>query len=629
MTDAVRELFDLLVRKDQSGSDYTGTVTSIEGKVAHVQFDGATITDTPVALSIGAKKGDAVRVRVADGRAWLIGNDTAPPNDSSEVASGLKVTNDNLSATSTQLRSLAAEYGVFNTVVTQKLTAHQAVIDELDATYANITLANIDTANINTAKVKDLFTEVGLIRDAVISGAKITGYLDAVKINAASIDAGTLSVDRLVIRGTTESLVYAINNISGALQSQSVDTINGEVLTDRTILADKIVTHSITANEITAENIVGLGGWINLAQGTFNYGADKLVWDGSVLSVDGVINTTSGSIGGWTITSNSLKSDGNTINPNAASLLLKSGDDGEISVSNRTYGESRIKYDGIHTYNSDSEHTVIRGSTVTVYTSGSTVPGTKYKATLRHNGLTFTDTTNSVTKITLDATTGAGTFSATTKVANNYPIFQLEHSSGPQARFMVSSTGIWQGLWSNGYYDGTTLTSDGKWFLFRDNNNHVRSECYMYPKNTDGTERIPIGTSPTAGSKIAAIYASSATRLNIISEWSVSGTYTANHIETTASDPKLKHDIKPSSLNALDLIKRIPLSEFVWNDTNIRWDVGFIAPELYAIDANLAIKPEDDTNAYWGVNSFYITGVLVKAVQELTAQVAELKRRVA
>ena len=109
----------------------------------------------------------------------------------------------------------------------------------------------------------------------------------------------------------------------------------------------------------------------------------------------------------------------------------------------------------------------------------------------------------------------------------------------------------------------------------------------------------------------------------------MSGTYTANHIETTASDPKLKHDIKPSSLNALDLIKRIPLSEFVWNDTNIRWDVGFIAPELYAIDANLAIKPEDDTNAYWGVNSFYITGVLVKAVQELTAQVAELKRRVA
>jgi hypothetical protein len=260
------------------------------------------------------------------------------------------------------------------------------------------------------------------------------------------------------------------------------------------------------------------------------------------------------------------------------------------------------------------------------------VPGTKYKATLRHNGLTFTDTTNSVTKITLDATTGAGTFSATTKVANNYPIFQLEHSSGPQARFMVSSTGIWQGLWSNGYYDGTTLTSDGKWFLFRDDSNKVRSECYMYPKNTDGTERIPIGSSATAKAKVSSMYASSSTVLGINSEWQgTAGTYTTRYITTTASDPRLKENIFEAPGGALDLINRLPLYQFDWRDDGRHWDYGFIAPELYEIDPNLAIKPDEDTDilAYWGVDSFYLTGVLVKAVQELTAQVAELKRRVA
>lgn len=93
MTDAIRSLFEMLTQKEKSGSDYTGTVTRVEGKTAYVRFDGADIDDTPVALSIGAKEGDTVRIRVADGRAWLVGNDSAPPNDSSGVAYDLVRTN--------------------------------------------------------------------------------------------------------------------------------------------------------------------------------------------------------------------------------------------------------------------------------------------------------------------------------------------------------------------------------------------------------------------------------------------------------------------------------------------------------------------------------------------------------
>ena len=50
-------------------------------------------------------------------------------------------------------------------------------------------------------------------------------------------------------------LVYALNNITGALQAQNVDTLNGEILSDRTITADKIVAKAITANEIAAKSI--------------------------------------------------------------------------------------------------------------------------------------------------------------------------------------------------------------------------------------------------------------------------------------------------------------------------------------------------------------------------------------
>lgn len=228
---------------------------------------------------------------------------------------------------------VAANAAAINGVV-QDLTAVTARIGTVEATYlkatdaaityATIDFANIDTANINTAKIKDLFTEVGLIRDAVISDAKITGYLDAVKINAASIDAGTLSVDRLVIRGDNTSLVYAINNISGALQSQNVNTINGEVLTDRTILADKIVAGSITANEIAGNTITAdklkvltlsaiaadLG---NITAGSLNIGNGKfVVTSAGVLSATGATisgTLTAGAnskIGPWNISANAL-----------------------------------------------------------------------------------------------------------------------------------------------------------------------------------------------------------------------------------------------------------------------------------------------------------------------------------
>ena len=54
------------------------------------------------------------------------------------------------------------------------------------------------------------------------------------------------------IRGTANSIVYALNNITGALQAQNVDTLNGEILTPRSITADRIVAGAITAKEIAA-----------------------------------------------------------------------------------------------------------------------------------------------------------------------------------------------------------------------------------------------------------------------------------------------------------------------------------------------------------------------------------------
>lgn len=182
-----------------------------------------------------------------------------------------------------KLNDLSAKVATLGYATIKQLEATDAKFDKLNTQYASIDLANIDTANINKAKVATLFAEMGLISTAVIEEGHVTGYLDSVEVNANRITAGTLSVDRLIINGSDKSLIYALNN-AGELVSKSVDTLDGGLLTKRTVTADKLVAHSITANEITTSNIIGASGWINLAQGTFNY-KNQISWDGSQLYI--------------------------------------------------------------------------------------------------------------------------------------------------------------------------------------------------------------------------------------------------------------------------------------------------------------------------------------------------------
>lgn len=123
--------------------------------------------------------------------------------------------------------------------------------DEADLKYADITFGNIDTANIDKGNIAILFNKIGLIDRATIVDGHITGFLDAVEVNANKITAGTLVAERLLLKGSEDGLLFALNNI-GELVSQNVDTLDGGILTERTITADKLVVNSITANEIDA-----------------------------------------------------------------------------------------------------------------------------------------------------------------------------------------------------------------------------------------------------------------------------------------------------------------------------------------------------------------------------------------
>ena len=67
-------------KSEATAYDTPGTVRRIEGDTAWVHINGG-VDETPVKLTISAKEGDNVQVRVSGGRAFMVGNASAPPTD--------------------------------------------------------------------------------------------------------------------------------------------------------------------------------------------------------------------------------------------------------------------------------------------------------------------------------------------------------------------------------------------------------------------------------------------------------------------------------------------------------------------------------------------------------------------
>ena len=161
-----------------------------------------------------------------------------------------KVTAEYVEARYVSTANLDAIQADITQAVIRDLETEFLTVDTADIRYANIELTNIEVANVGR-----LLADVGLITNMVIKDGHVTGVLDSVTINANNITSGTLTTDRLVIRGTDKSIVYELNNISGALQAKEVDTLNGEIITPRTINADRIIANSITSGELNADEI--------------------------------------------------------------------------------------------------------------------------------------------------------------------------------------------------------------------------------------------------------------------------------------------------------------------------------------------------------------------------------------
>lgn len=86
--DFVKALTDGMDKKTKP-YDASAKVLRVENGIAWVHISGG-VDETPAKLTLDAKPGDEVQVRVGGGSAWLTGNLTGPPTDNSKVATIVK-----------------------------------------------------------------------------------------------------------------------------------------------------------------------------------------------------------------------------------------------------------------------------------------------------------------------------------------------------------------------------------------------------------------------------------------------------------------------------------------------------------------------------------------------------------
>jgi hypothetical protein len=143
----------------------------------------------------------------------------------------------------------------------------------------------------------------------------------------------------------------------------------------------------------------------------------------------------------------------------------------------------------------------------------------------------------------------------------------------------------------------------------------------------------PVGSYGTDGRRVAFVSArvdGSNYQFRVSGQWGATGNnYSVKTIwSASTSDIRLKENIKPTDVVGLKAVNKMLVRQFDWKRDGRHQDIGFVADELEKIDPNLALGGGYDEEGNMDekqVNTYQVVAYLVKAVQELSAQVRELK----
>lgn len=103
-----------------------------------------------------------------------------------------------------------------------------------------------------------------------------------------------------------------------------------------------------------------------------------------------------------------------------------------------------------------------------------------------------------------------------------------------------------------------------------------------------------------------------------------------NRVKSAISDKRLKTNVKPTKVKAVDLLSKIEIVEFNWKKDNKFEKIGAIAQQVQSVEASLVVHDMDDKqtyNDYLRINYYDTIPYLIKAVQELSEENNKLKNK--
>lgn len=265
MNKTVREFYKAVEgvkNKKTGGYDTQATVRRIEDGVAWVHIpDG--VDETPARLTISAKVGDVVQVRIVNGRAFLVGNASAPPTDNTEAVKAM-----GQAGLAAEAASIARQKA--DEAVEDAATAHEAAMlakDSADAAQASADAAQTSADNAQTSAT----TANTAANNALIGLGTVESVIDVVNWFA---EHKTLSTDTTVDPNKT---YYSYDASTGTLTkldpegTEDPSALGWYEMTDA--VADYVATHVATTNDglyVVAQT----NGWrVLISSGGGNYPA--------------------------------------------------------------------------------------------------------------------------------------------------------------------------------------------------------------------------------------------------------------------------------------------------------------------------------------------------------------------
>ena len=551
---------------------------------------------------------------------------------------------------------ISADYLAANAVTAGKIAANAVTTDKIDAgaiTAAKIAAGTIEASNIKSGTITTKLLSTGLITaDYLAAGSVTSDKIVANAITAAKIATADVFANSAVLTEIFSHSITASGTITGgtfvgglikssnyaaassgnyASSGMCVDLTNSQIRAVKFAVVGgnlyakggQIGRYNITDTYLyvgTGANQVGIGGAQAFWAGSESSNAApfRVSYAGALVAtnvdIQGKITASSGFIGRYTIGTNAL-----TAGSGATAVGL---------------GGDQAFWAGSATANSAPFRVSYAGALVT--TNIKATGGLIGRLSVSPTSLTYSS--SSASALGIGGSTMAFWAGSTTETAGNFYVSYggvmyaknatLNDATVTNGLNITGSLDFTGGAVINTTADGVTINSDeAGTALTVYGDTELYGVNYAWPIDTKNALRAVLCTG-TGNNVIGRIWMTSSTVIRV-SSYAGGSEWKTYLVSASSSDIRLKHNVQDTEVSsALSVIEKLPIRSFDWNEDDRHQKIGFIADELDKIDEMFTKGggvDEDGRDVYKSIDTLYMLGYVVKAIQELKKEIDILK----